>query len=999
MKGHFIKILFTILFLSTKAVSAQEVFYNLDNDFTYNVRLNDKTIFYLPDPNVNESRLMVTDGTTDGTFELARFENLPYPYLYTYFTEDAIYNNVFYFEAASNRDENRALWRTDGTVEGTFKLYDLNEISQPQPRHFKFYEGKLWFIADKYYEDQSATRSTLFSIDELGNLKFYPFTNSVGSILPTYGFEIYDGALFTFSSGFDGIYVFDSDSENFSLVVGGFSVLYMQATSRGLFVVGAEDIIGKQSDTAVYLLDSNSEFTLINNSKIDRADIIPPYWGGGQTHIINEGGPWFWEVFGRVYYIARTESDGNTALWSTDGSPAGTRQHFSPGNNFTFDALFAAGGNVFFGAERDIDGDGFEDDTFLYMYSPSTDVVTPLMKDDYLVRVPSQDRFTLTFFDLGYIEYGQYVIFSAILTPPDLNFDNTLFGELLIMDTTTGLSDFVISPDSDIQNKGILNILGDQLLFTGNDDISTFPEDRLFKVDITELELDFGPLPSLSNQQILYEERFYDFRGDTLFKPFDWVITESNIFGVEGSDLSWRYFEKNSLSDQSVIETWLDNTGFGVINYSFVFDDPDLNLNESIESPLIDISNATNLSASIEFMRAPSIMELLQETIRIQAKTENSDWVTLSTLRGNSIEEVLVDTLQLNLNVIPQGNTLQFRFNYQSPKNTLGVGFNTFFLDRLKLYGTLIENDDIQNQVFEETTLIEEGFTVAVWESNEDLKWEIVQSNLDSANQSNSQWKSFGVPDNGTFGNILPGISLDGHLSIMPNDQYVWGPDQILLDYDEIIASPFYNLTSSDSLRVSLNLIYHPVFFKYFNAEINVLGRNSIEDEWTIINQTNSNTQIHLNRTSLDLDRVDASLPGNLYQNNIQIGLQLAIKGDPNLNAGLGFFADSLRIYSRDAVQSTSLETEKPGKFKLYQNYPNPFNPTTTINFELDRSQKVSLTVFDVLGREIYTVVNSTLLEGFHSYNFEATNLSTGIYFYQLKSEDFVETKKMMLIK
>lgn len=105
MKGHFIKILFTILFLSTKAVSAQEAFYNLDNDFTYNVRLNDKTIFYLPDPNVNESRLMVTDGTTDGTFELARFENLPYPYLYTYFTEDAIYNNVFYFEAASNRDE------------------------------------------------------------------------------------------------------------------------------------------------------------------------------------------------------------------------------------------------------------------------------------------------------------------------------------------------------------------------------------------------------------------------------------------------------------------------------------------------------------------------------------------------------------------------------------------------------------------------------------------------------------------------------------------------------------------------------------------------------------------------------------------------------------------------------------------------------------------------------------------------------------------------------
>lgn len=85
--------------------------------------------------------------------------------------------------------------------------------------------------------------------------------------------------------------------------------------------------------------------------------------------------------------------------------------------------------------------------------------------------------------------------------------------------------------------------------------------------------------------------------------------------------------------------------------------------------------------------------------------------------------------------------------------------------------------------------------------------------------------------------------------------------------------------------------------------------------------------------------------------------------------------------------------------FKLFQNYPNPFNPTTNIQFSLENSSEVQLKVFDVLGREVETLVNGRISQGMHTVNFDATNLSSGIYFYQLKTQSIVLTRQMMLIK
>ncbi len=88
-----------------------------------------------------------------------------------------------------------------------------------------------------------------------------------------------------------------------------------------------------------------------------------------------------------------------------------------------------------------------------------------------------------------------------------------------------------------------------------------------------------------------------------------------------------------------------------------------------------------------------------------------------------------------------------------------------------------------------------------------------------------------------------------------------------------------------------------------------------------------------------------------------------------------------------------------PSNIKLNQNYPNPFNPTTEISFVLPESNEVSLKIYDLMGREIATLVDGRLNAGEHQYNFDATGLASGVYLYQITAGDFTQVKRMMLIK
>ena len=88
-----------------------------------------------------------------------------------------------------------------------------------------------------------------------------------------------------------------------------------------------------------------------------------------------------------------------------------------------------------------------------------------------------------------------------------------------------------------------------------------------------------------------------------------------------------------------------------------------------------------------------------------------------------------------------------------------------------------------------------------------------------------------------------------------------------------------------------------------------------------------------------------------------------------------------------------------PSSFKLYQNYPNPFNPMTTIEFEIPERANVKLIVYDILGREVGKLVDKELDPGRYKVNFEASELSSGVYFYRLEAGKFADVKKMLLVK
>jgi hypothetical protein len=112
---------------------------------------------------------------------------------------------------------------------------------------------------------------------------------------------------------------------------------------------------------------------------------------------------------------------------------------------------------------------------------------------------------------------------------------------------------------------------------------------------------------------------------------------------------------------------------------------------------------------------------------------------------------------------------------------------------------------------------------------------------------------------------------------------------------------------------------------------------------------------------------------------------------------GFGWLIDDVSL--TQGTLSTNAQPNKPYQFALEQNYPNPFNPSTTIQYELASPSEVKLRVFDVLGREVATLVNARQSTGRYRAEFNAAALSSGVYFYRLETQNFTQTRKMFLVK
>jgi hypothetical protein len=121
---------------------------------------------------------------------------------------------------------------------------------------------------------------------------------------------------------------------------------------------------------------------------------------------------------------------------------------------------------------------------------------------------------------------------------------------------------------------------------------------------------------------------------------------------------------------------------------------------------------------------------------------------------------------------------------------------------------------------------------------------------------------------------------------------------------------------------------------------------------------------------------------------------------EKNVSLG-GFNPDTINFYMTgiNVIGVDPISGITPKSFKLEQNYPNPFNPSTKINIDIPKNTFVKVSVYDMLGKEIEILVNNQLSAGRYSLSWNAAKYSSGIYFYRISTNEFSDTRKMILVK
>jgi hypothetical protein len=211
-------------------------------------------------------------------------------------------------------------------------------------------------------------------------------------------------------------------------------------------------------------------------------------------------------------------------------------------------------------------------------------------------------------------------------------------------------------------------------------------------------------------------------------------------------------------------------------------------------------------------------------------------------------------------------------------------------------------------------------------------------------------------------------------------------------------------------------IMHHPA--------VNVAGTNSDGTPFAGIIADPSQNSLLNNRTTFlnicDSNKVDIVLCGHAHQNVVanrkgEVILENRPDSTRFVQTG-GAFNRSYRTITVDPAfvtvgpplrspPATAVDREEaitaltPTLCTLSQNYPNPFNPSTTIRYGLPARSHVSLTVFNTLGQHVSTLMNGEQEAGYHEVQFNATNLSSGVYFYRLQASEYVQTKRLLLLR
>ncbi|MBN8572025.1 MAG: T9SS type A sorting domain-containing protein, partial [Ignavibacteria bacterium] len=210
-----------------------------------------------------------------------------------------------------------------------------------------------------------------------------------------------------------------------------------------------------------------------------------------------------------------------------------------------------------------------------------------------------------------------------------------------------------------------------------------------------------------------------------------------------------------------------------------------------------------------------------------------------------------------------------------------------------------------------------------------------------------------------------------------------------------------YGLTSFSTFAVTDNDNPLPVELSSFTSSID---RRKVTLNWsTATEQNNSGFDIERKSTGAEnswskvgnvagAGNSNATVSYNFVDNNVNTGKY-------NYRLKQIDFNGNFKYYDL----SSEVIVGVPSKFEISQNYPNPFNPSTKINFDLPFDSKVQIKIFDITGKEMAQIVNESRTAGYYTVQFNASSLSSGIYFYQINatggSQSFVKTMKMVLVK
>ncbi len=248
--------------------------------------------------------------------------------------------------------------------------------------------------------------------------------------------------------------------------------------------------------------------------------------------------------------------------------------------------------------------------------------------------------------------------------------------------------------------------------------------------------------------------------------------------------------------------------------------------------------------------------------------------------------------------------------------------------------------------------------------------------------------KSFMYERYGTYNEQFDNLYFDGGLEVSNNNS-------------ETKATTLLNLIS-EGTQEKLFIASSIDLNVYSSVKIENPDSNTIKITSTFLDD---NYDIELNYVTAEkLDRFiakDIWLPANASETFIpewtdllSYDLKVLIDFDND-----GIADDSLYLQNQFTDVKDHGSLLSPTEFNLAQNYPNPFNPATTIQYSIPKASNVEVKVYDVLGNEVATLVDEYKESGRYEVNFDASKLSSGIYFYKLQAGSFVETKKMILLK